>query len=330
MLSLCRLSAPVTIRAPVSAQLRRFRFFTSRSRHPDGSERLQLHMGYFASLAEAEKWAQALRSRYPEVAAVRVPAQLLQQRNSGVPVLRGQSSVPQPPSTPAAHSPLDAETLTDTQVLRVLEARQPTAGQAVKKDPVGGISLLAPDDTHKRRALKQAVAQGAPVSFAVQLLCSEAHINLANVPALSVFRAYTLYKVTATREGRSLHCLRAGFFSDAISAKQLAYYVKAHFPAVAVLPVTEPELSQATETAIDPSRLSNSFQRSIDERLEADKAETTAPRPSFAVTTPAQPKAATGSLEQTLEMLATTELWDTPDTHSETGVRHLKFEVQKD
>ena len=35
------------------------------------------------------------------------------------------------------------------------------------------------------------------------------------------------------------------------------------------------------------------------------------------------------SLEQTLELLAASEMWNDPESHTETGVRHLNFEIQK-
>ena len=35
------------------------------------------------------------------------------------------------------------------------------------------------------------------------------------------------------------------------------------------------------------------------------------------------------TLEETLELLATSELWSDADSLSETGVRHLKIDVQK-
>src|ERR1700730_9016668 len=56
MLTLCRLASPVPIRLPRSPHLKPFTFFTSRSRRPDGSERRYLHMGYLATLTDAQKW----------------------------------------------------------------------------------------------------------------------------------------------------------------------------------------------------------------------------------------------------------------------------------
>ncbi len=60
-------------------------------------------------------------------------------------------------------------------------------GSEVEND-VRGISLVAPDETQARRVLKEAVIQGAPVLFAVQMLESATDINLANIPSLSIFQ----------------------------------------------------------------------------------------------------------------------------------------------
>src|SRR6185437_5060931 len=50
-----------------------------------------------------------------------------------------------------------------------------------------------------------------------------------------------------SREGRKWYGLRLGFFNDAISAKQVAYYVRSEFNSVAVVPVSPQERDRATE-----------------------------------------------------------------------------------
>ena len=69
MLTLCRLAAPVAIRPPQSPPLKRFTFFTSRERAADGGETLYLHMGYFETLTDAERWVEAVHGRFPEAIA---------------------------------------------------------------------------------------------------------------------------------------------------------------------------------------------------------------------------------------------------------------------
>ncbi len=320
MLTLCELSAPTRIRTPDSETMRQFRFFMSRIREHSGQEKLRLHMGYFESLGQAQHWAQTMRARFPSAKVEPVPLKILQQRA---------------PDTPTVAPAGDVPVMTDTQVLRVLEARryEPMEAEAPAENDVRGISLVGPDETQQRRALKEAVAQGAPVLFSVQMFEPAADISLLEIPSLSIFRAYTLYKTTVMREHRPTHSLRLGFFKDAISAKQVAYYVRSHFPAVAVVPVTEQERDYAKAAPIEIASLSDSFQRSLDEALEI-KSPPPLPMPVAAKPTPPPAPVRTApakrdSLEQTLELLAASEMWNDPDSLSETGVRHLKLEVQK-
>jgi len=68
VINLCSVPARVSISQPRSPELSRFRFFLS-SQISDGQERLWLHMGYFATLAETERWLQILRGTYPDAFA---------------------------------------------------------------------------------------------------------------------------------------------------------------------------------------------------------------------------------------------------------------------
>jgi hypothetical protein len=151
------------------------------------------------------------------------------------------------PSAPAPRMSASAAreaSLSDSQVLRILEERRGSDGTSEVTET--GISLLKPDDTGTRQALKEAVSSNAPVSFAVQLNWSVQPIDLAKVPPLAIFSAYTLYAVEGSRQGRRWYGLRLGFFSDAISAKQVAYYVRSEFSSVAVVPVSPQERDRAS------------------------------------------------------------------------------------
>jgi hypothetical protein len=315
MITLCRVEPQGAITAPSAPHLQKFRFFASRARQRDGGERRYLHMGYFETLPDAQKWALVMRQIYPNAIATPVPAALLQQPGCGVPTL-------------AAAVEESKSNLTDTQVLNILETRRAAAAQDAPVPVNGaGISLLRPEDTNTRRALKEAVVRGAPVSFAVQLIWSVEPIDLSKVPANSIFRAYTMYASEGRREGRAWHCLRLGFFSDAISAKQVAYFVRSSFPSVAVVPVTEQERAHASESRIESKTLADPLRDSIDQALSLDRQ---APKPEPPkVTAPPPTARRRDSLEQTLEMLKASEIWSTEESMSETGVRHLSFEIQK-
>jgi hypothetical protein len=268
----------------------------------------------------------------------------------------------------------EESTLTDTQVLRYLETRRSDSdersGRHGEEPTDASISLLKPDDTGTRRALKDAVAHNDPVSFAVQLQWAVQPVELDKVPPLAIFSAYTLYTVEGSREGRKWYGLRLGFFTDAISAKQVAYYVRSEFASVAVVPVSPQEKSRATD-ADRKSGAGLAFpkktrQEPVDEFKLIDSDEggkagepgsRMAPRPSakpapVAVRSAPQPTAvpkrnppprgggrvgarerrAPQTLEETLEILGAGQLEidnGTGETLNETGVRHLRVEVQK-
>ncbi|HUN71497.1 MAG TPA: hypothetical protein VMU52_04245 [Steroidobacteraceae bacterium] len=281
----------------------------------------------------------------------------------------------------------DDSSLTDTQVLRFLETRREEGAgapaQAVLQADAAaesGISLLKPDDTGTRRALKEAVSHNDPVSFAVQLQWSVQPVELDKVPPLAIFSAYTLYSVEGSREGRRWYGLRLGFFNDAISAKQVAYYVRSEFNAVAVVPVSPQERERATEdnqrfagaAAARKRRAAedNEFKLIDSEdgppaaprgpapaaasaaQAAAKGAQAPAAKPAAAAANPraavAQPTAARDAqsatkvgarerrtpqtLEETLEILGANELAidnGSRESLSDTGVRHLRVQVQK-
>jgi len=396
VLNLCSSTTPMALAQTDLPELKRFTFFVSR-RFEEGRERFRLHMGYFATLAEAEEWLNVVREIYPGAWAGEAPGRKLRERAAAaaaaqvqhaagpqpqvgapraaapsappppaapavslsmrVPVLQAapaiarapapppprpaaappvgravpapppprtatgvappRSSAPPRPAAPAAAaaarpsaaaragaapamtaSPQHAEksvkgakgafgdsnvrevlkalgdasatgqtrqmrappapreappppaknSLSDTQVLKLLETRRPEGSEPPASDPAhGAIPLLKPDDTGTREALKYAVTTNAPVLFAVQLQWSVQAVELDKVPPLAIFSAYTLYTVEGSRDGRKWYGLRLGFFSDAISAKQVAHYVRSEFTSVAVVPVSPQEKSRATE-----------------------------------------------------------------------------------
>jgi hypothetical protein len=89
-------------------------------------------------------------------------------------------------------------------------------------------------------------------AYAVQLLWSVQPIDIAQIPQLAIFSAYTLYGAEGNRDGRRWYGVRLGFFNDAVSAKQVAHYVRSDFSTVSVVPVTVRERERARLAATRP------------------------------------------------------------------------------
>lgn len=160
-------------------------------------------------------------------------------RSVSAPVV--QKPRPQQGARSASSSP---RPLTDAQVLKVLENRR--VSTVIDREAAGAdVATLAPEDTNTRLVLREAVGRNTPVSFAVQLQWSVQPIDVKSIPGHPIFQAYTLYAAEGRRSGRTWFFLRLGFFSDAVSAKQVAHYLRRDFASAAVVPVSPHERQQA-------------------------------------------------------------------------------------
>ena len=141
----------------------------------------------------------------------------------------------------------ELDDLSDTQTIRLLERHTPFREGSSEANVDEAIRVIKPEDAQSMAAIKSEVKRNAPVLFAVQLDWSVSSFDMAKVPPLAIFNAYTLYTTEANRDGRTWYGLRLGFFSDAVSAKQVAYYVRSDFKSVSVVPVTTIEKERAND-----------------------------------------------------------------------------------
>src|SRR5262245_54096813 len=94
--------------------------------------------------------------------------------------------------------------LTDTQVLKIVEKRSAGTNSAgARANGSSNVAVIKPEDTNTRLALRKAVAQNAPVSFAVQLQWSVQPIDIRTLAPHPIFRAYSLYGAQGRRDGRT-------------------------------------------------------------------------------------------------------------------------------
>jgi hypothetical protein len=163
------------------------------------------------------------------------------------------------PVAAAAATPAADGVLEGAAVLRLLTSARPAPAARLapvvpqaKRKAVSPSSAKAPQPKAPEPSAPQPGAQPEAAVFAVQLLWSVQPIDMTQVPQLAIFSAYTLYGAEGNRGGRRWYGLRLGFFTDAVSAKQVAQYVRSEFSSVSVVPVTERERERAGAAAAKP------------------------------------------------------------------------------
>ena len=144
---------------------------------------------------------------------------------------------------------------TPTNAVRAVPLVPNQAPVAKRPSPAAPSHLTAaqPRPTAARSSPQMSpVLANEPAMFAVQLLWSVQPIDMKEVPQLAIFSAYTLYGAEGNRDGRRWYGLRLGFFTDAVSAKQVAQYVRSEFTSVSVVPVTVRERTRADAATAKP------------------------------------------------------------------------------
>ena len=327
VINLCASATPVALARPKSPEFKAFSFFVSR-RLEDGRERFRLHMGYFTSREQAERMLPAVRQLYPAAWIGEAPGRRLR----AVPAGPGASAsvilpaVPAVPAVPAAPAAPAAAAVPAQAVAPLQPAPDPQPEPLLPREAVD-IDVLLPQDTQSWRDIREQIRLDAPVHYAVQLVWAVSPIDLASIASLSIFDAYSLYRIEGNRDGRRWYGLRLGFFSDADAAKQVAAYVRPEFEQVAVVPVSVREREQASAVVAAPARVPErevpvrQTPAPVDEfRLFEDSA-ASPKRPAEATRAPAKAKSkaraaevdhdnpgGTRDLDQTLEILGAGEL----------------------
>ncbi|MET0280570.1 MAG: hypothetical protein ABW278_05515 [Steroidobacteraceae bacterium] len=169
-------------------------------------------------------------------------------------------------SKPASSRP--AAVLSPQQAMQLLEMPAakpvPAAPAALASKPVAqaappqadlenepDVRLMTPEDTQTLTDIKLDAQNNAPPCFAIQLVWSVSPIDVAALPHLAIFDAYTLYNVEGNRQGRKWYGLRLGFFTEPSSATQVANYVRSDYRSVAVVPVANKERDRASGGAVE-------------------------------------------------------------------------------
>jgi len=172
----------------------------------DGRHRYRLHLGYFDSREAAKRLLPLVLPRFPTAWIAAAPRSNL--------------------------GSLDDTGATDFRLIQAPAVSLAEFSAAESAAPGPSVPNPAEEDELQR--------------YAVQLVWSADRTGPADLPPIALFDAYTLYTVTCQRGGVRLYGVRLGFFRSAISATQVAVYVRPDFPSVAVVPVSVREYAYAS------------------------------------------------------------------------------------
>jgi hypothetical protein len=179
---------------------------------------------------------------------VRAAIAALDDTSERPPVLRPIPEL-QPAARASGRQAEAAAEISDHGVLAVLEQGSVAATATIGTTAAMAMPMRRADDEPQLAAQPKAEKP----FYAVQLMWSVQPMDIAQVPQLAIFSAYTLYGAEGNREGRRWYGLRLGFFTDAVSARQVAHYVRSEFSTVSVVPVTARERERAKLAAGRPS-----------------------------------------------------------------------------
>lgn len=246
VITLLSSTAPVALCSLTTPELAGLAVFRSR-RVEDGRERFRLHLGYFASVAEAERVLALVRKTYPTAfVAVAPQAGLGSLDDTAV----ARFSILKPVETVVAEVPVAAIRPLPPPVVRRVT-------RPADLPPTVPVLTAAQIVVHAPRSIAPPVTPGEPPlmlkppqRYAVQLVLARERIDLARLPRLEMFNGYLLYAVETEPDGKRLYGVRLGFYDDVLSARLVAQYVRSEFSGVSVVPVSEREVSRAATAAI--------------------------------------------------------------------------------
>ena len=137
-------------------------------------------------------------------------------------------------------------------------APTPALGRAPVSAPasreVDLLSKGAPsiESTQTIRALTQLELEDDQASswFAIQLSLSEEPFDPETLPNLDIFSVYRLYSVAGIDNGRIVHALRLGFFTEQIAAGAVASYLTAFYDKPAIKRVSAAERERFADQSL--------------------------------------------------------------------------------
>ena len=254
-------------------------------RTEDGRPRYRLRIGPFATEDEAVAILKRVREIYPCALTATADTEDMRMIAALQPRAQAPSIPPVTPPKPAARPAapvvpsvasrpvLTAEPKAPVRALASGPTPSPTAKPAVsvmpcvnsppvltreQRVPVQQRSSRLPDfeSTQTVRALTQLELEDEQVSrwFVIQLSLAEDAFDPETVPNLDIFSVYRLYSVAGIDQGRIVHALRLGFFSEEVAAAAVAGYLTEFYDKPSIKRVSSAERQRFAEQPLEPRK----------------------------------------------------------------------------
>jgi hypothetical protein len=170
---------------------------------------------------------------------------------------------PVPPAMPPPVSPPVLTSALKVPVRAPAAAPSPSPNHPAPRQPVQvkqpvQVNMGVPsfETTQTIRALTTLELEDDEASrwFVIQLSLAEQAFDPETVPNLDIFSVYRLYSVAGIDQGRIVHALRLGFFSEEIAASAVASYLTAFYDQPAIKRVSAAERQRFAEQSLEPRK----------------------------------------------------------------------------
>jgi hypothetical protein len=168
----------------------------------------------------------------PKIAAGALPLRVVKP-SAPATVMSAATMTPQPAASPAARAPTPP---TVQPRLQQLSQSLPNLELTQTLRPLTPLELQDPSGAHW---------------FAIQLSASEDYFDPDSLPNLDIFNVYRLYAVTGVDQGRVVHALRLGFFSEDLAARAVASYLAAYYENPTVKRVSNAERERFSDQKVE-------------------------------------------------------------------------------
>jgi hypothetical protein len=193
-------------------------------------------------------------SATPIAPAIPTVSAALKVSATAAPPIPTVSAIPAAPTMPKVSPPMAAA---EQKVPVRVPAAIPTLNATVPRQteqPSKSVPNL--DATQTVRALTPLELEddGASRWFVIQLSLAEDPFDPDTLPNLDIFSVYRLYSVAGIDQGRIMHALRLGFFTEEIAADAVASYLASFYDKPTIRRVSSAERERFAEQSLEPRK----------------------------------------------------------------------------